>query len=219
MTPEDLDEGQGDSVESVLKKFGVKSVDELDGIAEKHRSRKFFDIRQDDKLEKLAAKVSELESELATKRAEEEFGSGLSPESKMLARELAALKDQQASMMAKFVRTKEDDELEHYYDGITEEYPELRKIADPMRRIEAYRRIARSLKAEAETGANSGKRRTSDASHAALAGGGAPVSTRSGPEDEGVILEKFKTELGRAKTKRDKEAVYDKYRAKYPGIV
>lgn len=219
MTPDDF---LGDVPESVLKRFGAKTPEELEEIAEKHRSRTFFDRRQSDKIDALQAQIADLTSQLEEREVDEDFGGASDETTKRLMREVRKLKQQQSTILGQMARTPEDDELEPWLNEARQKYPEIVKsIPDPLRRLDAYRRLARSLKSEAETGANAdGSRRQSDASHAMLSGSGAPVSTRSGsPTNPEEIQAKFSKDLKAAKTKKEKEAVYEKYHARYPEVV
>lgn len=207
----DSDSDAGDSdVQEVLSQYGVKSPRQLDKILKKHRSREFFDVRQEDKTVELQSRIASMEQELAERKAEEDYGTGLSPDSKKLARELGSMRVQLQSVMSKLAHTDEDDELEPYMEQVRVEYPEIFKVSDPFKRLEMARRLARTLKAEAETGANartSGQPNESARVH--LTGGGAPVVSRSRTEER--EFQDYQRKIKAAKSQGERDRLADEW--------
>ncbi len=222
-TPDEpkIDMEPGDEVsKAILDKFGVKNPEDLDEIARKHKSRVFYDRRHEEKVEQLQQKVDELQTQLQDREDREDFGNITDPTIKSLKREIRDLREAQTQIIMRYSVTDEDREMEPFIAEAREKYPEIAKsVKDPLRRLDAYREIARSLRSAAETSANTGadKHRRDSATRVGLTAGGAPVSARASSSDED-LLAKFKTELANAKNMAEKDAVKAKYEKKYPHL-
>lgn len=210
----DMDAGE-DVPRAVLEQFGVKNADELAELAQKHRSRVFFERRSDERLEKMQVRIEELEMQLTEKQEHEDFGDISDPHVKALKREIRELRDTVSQVLI----TDEDRELDPYLETARKKYPEIaRTYKDPLKRLDVYREIARSLRSATETEKGAGnKPRKDGAEHVGLTTGSAPVSSRASTSDDDV-LGRFKRDLAAAKTTTEKDAVKKKYEAKYPHL-
>lgn len=208
MTP-DVESGDV-SLESTAKELGFDNVEAMLAAAKKSKAHDAYEGRQSKRIRELEAKLEDLE----TKKYESDLGlgDGADETSKRLAREIRELKSTVATLTRQIATTPEDKELEQYYDQVLTDYPEVKQVKDPIRRMEMARRLARQLKSESETPAASGGR---DASGAHLTGGDTPVSRRSNLSEE-QALERYQRERGKARTEGQKQSVDEKYRALYP---
>jgi len=204
---------------AILDQFGVKNAEELSELAQKHRSRVFFERRDNDRADKMQAKIDELETQLNEKQEREEFGDITDPHVKALKREIRELRLTQQEMLSRAFITDEDRELNSYLEEAQRKYPEIsRTYKDPLKRLDVYREIARSLRSATETEKAAGnKPRKDGAAHVGLTTGSAPVSSRASTSDEDA-LGRFKRDLAVAKTQIEKDAVKQKYEAKYPHL-
>jgi hypothetical protein len=222
-TPDDLriDMEPGDDVsKTVLDKLGVKSQDELAEIVEKHKRRDFYDKRHEDKANQLQVRVDELTEQLRQREEKEDFSDIADPTVKSLKREIKELRDSYTDLVMRSVVTDEDRELEPFIAEAKKSYPEIAtSIKSPLRRLDAYREIARSLRSATETSANAGAKehRRDSATRVGLTTGSAPVSARASTSDAD-ILKKFRDDLAAAKHATEKEAVKRKYESKYPHL-
>lgn len=209
MTPEE----SGDSaVDTALAKAGVDSVEELAELALKQKNRDGYDSRQSHKIRELQEQIAALEE----RQQQDDLGIGEESDetTKRMARELRELNHTVTSLAVQVLKKPGDDDLAPFMDQALEQYPEFKKTKDPVRRMDAYRRIARDLKAEADGGSDQITGRDIDTTSAHLTGGGSPVSRREGISEE-EALAKYEQELAAA-SKGGQEAIHAKYRSKYP---
>jgi hypothetical protein len=208
MTPEESGDG---SLEATAKEAGFDNPEALVAAAKRSKARDAYDGRQSKQIRELTTRIDELE----TTKHESDLGIGEDADetSKRLAREIRELKSTVTTLTTKMATTPEDQELGEYFDQVLTEYPEVKDVRDPIRRMEMARRLARQLKAETEEPATQKGRR--GASEAHLTGGDTPVSRRT-TLDEDQAMTRYQRDLAKAKGDAAKEEVNAKYRALFP---
>lgn len=210
---EELDGGSPDPVlQEMFKKHGVSSIEELDEkIRHLDKRNKAFATLRNEK--------EELEERLRSfteKQEDVDYGvpDNTDPTVKNILRTVKKLE-------MRILRTAEDDELDEYLAEARTSHPNLMKIPDPEARLEAYRAIARGLRAEKDLSATTesarirGERKALSSSRAYVerGGGGQGGGRQSSEEDD---LKRFESEYSKADTDGKRQAVMTKYRRLYP---
>lgn len=128
--------------------------------------------------------------------------------------EIKSLRDQVGSLLERQVASPEDEALEPYLERARNDAPELMSIKDPIRRVEAYRRLARAYRVEDNNKADDGRSRKSDAAYRAqLTQGGSGGNTRSRDEDR--ELADFQKKMRAAKTQVERDSLADSWADKH----
>ena len=208
MTP-DVESGEF-SLENKAQELGFDNVDAMLAAAKKSKARDAYDGREQRRVRELEAEIAELRA----KKQEADLGIGDDADetSRRLARELLDVKSTLSALTTKILSSPEDEELEPYMQKVLTDYPEVKTVKDPARRIDMARRLARQLKSESD-GPDT-KKGDRDISGTHLTGGDVPVTRRS-QIDEDKAMARYRSELAQVKS-YDKEKVHAKYRAKYP---
>jgi len=208
MTPEE----SGDvSLETTAQDLGFDTVDAMVAAAKKSKAHDAYDGRQSKRMRELEAQVAELQE----RKHEADLGIGDDADevSRRLAREIRELQSTVTTLTRKLAASPEDEELEPFYQNVLTEYPEVKQVKDPIRRMEMARRLARQLKTESEKPDTPKGGR--DVSGAHLTGGDSPVSRRSSLSEE-QELARYERERAEAGNEAAKQKVDAKYRAKFP---
>lgn len=209
MTPDDSGEI---SLQEQAKELGFDSPDALIAAAKKSKSHDAYDGRQSKRLREVEEELAELK--IRKQQADLGVGDDADEMSKRFAREILELRSTVSTLTRTLATTPEDKDLEVYYNQVLEQFPEVKLVKDPIRRMEVSRRFARQLKTESESPAtqNKGGR---DVSEAHLTGGDSPVSRRSSLSED-QAMERYQRDLAKAKGEDAKEEVHAKYRALHP---
>ena len=207
MTPEQSGET---SIETTAKELGFNNADAMVAAAKRSKAQDAYDGRDSKRIREMQAEITELK----TKKHEVDLGIGDDADetSKRLAREILDLKSTVSTLTTRLATTPEDKELEPFYDQVLTDFPEVKDVKDPIRRMNMARRLARQLKTEQENPDASGG--GGDVSVAHLTGGDSPVSHRTRLNEE-QALARYRSELASVKGPA-KDAINAKYRALFP---
>lgn len=209
---EESQEVSDPKLETLMKRFGVNTYEELEERIDNLKlSHKTF-AKQRNQIEEMEAELEVLRQ----KREEEDVGitQATDPAVKRLTRMVTDLQK-------RVLRSPEDDELEEYLSEARRLHPRLMDIKDPAARLEAYRDVARGLRAEKEMSATqerarqSGERKALSSSRAYVERSGAGFGGSRQPSEEDD-LKRFESEYEAADTDAKRKAVSAKYRRMYP---
>lgn len=217
MTPEnvvDIDMGDQSS-EDIAKSAGFDSVDDMAEAAKKHKSRVGYDGRKDRKIEELESKIE------AIQEKQQVVDLGVSDDSdestKLLARRVISLEREMDDIAKGTLIEEGDEDLEPYFEEARRLYPAIMQEKSRSKRISAYRRIARDLKAEAD-GAGLGEPPVKTTRGMPfVTTGRSPVSSPRRQISDDEFTEKLRVDL-RAASKTEKAAVKAKYIAQRPHL-
>lgn len=223
MAPEETEIKSGEDTQdnpasALLKKHGVASLEELDGKIDSLRvpNRAFAEMRNDSK--QLQEKLDEKDREL------EELRDGLgSGDENALVREVRSLKRELSDVQRQVLAKPEDEALQPFMELALQKKPWIKRLPTAGERMDAARTVALGLRAETEAAERenaaheSGRRKADTISRTYVERQGGVSHGSGGASSEEADLNRYEKELEEAGPDRAKmDAVYKKWRAKYP---